>query len=81
MMKLTEIRQQGYEALIDSLGVVGMLRFIQELDAGSGDYTKEKYQLEEPKFEEFEEFVRQQNTTYSRSKNQMPYSDLALPKI
>ncbi|NEO52265.1 MAG: HEAT repeat domain-containing protein [Okeania sp. SIO3B5] len=60
-MKLTEIRQKGYEALIDSLGVVGMLRFIQELDAGSGDYTKEKYQLEEPTFEEFEEFVRQKN--------------------
>ncbi|MDJ0517443.1 MAG: hypothetical protein QNJ74_14725 [Trichodesmium sp. MO_231.B1] len=60
-MKLTEIRQKGYKALIDSLGVVGMLRFIQELDAGSGDYTKEKYQLEEPTLEEFEEFVRQQN--------------------
>lgn len=60
-MKLTEIRQKGYEALIDSLGVVGMLRFLQELDAGSGDYTKEKYQLEEPTFEEFEEFIQQKN--------------------
>ncbi|NEP82084.1 MAG: hypothetical protein F6K39_30435 [Okeania sp. SIO3B3] len=65
-MKLTEIRQQGYKALIDSLGVVGMLRFLQELDVGSGDYTKEKYQLEEPTFEDFEEFFRQQNTTHSR---------------
>ena len=45
MMKLTEIRQKEYKALIDSLGVVGMLRFIQELDAGSVDYIKEKYQL------------------------------------
>ncbi|NET46083.1 HEAT repeat domain-containing protein [Okeania sp. SIO2B3] len=61
MMKLTEIRQKGYKALIDSLGVVGMLRFLQELHAGSGDYTKEKYQLEEPKFEEFEEFIQQKN--------------------
>ena len=34
MMKLREIRQKGYKALIDSLGVVGMLRFLQELDAG-----------------------------------------------
>ncbi len=61
MMKLTEIRQQGYKALIDSLGVVGMLCFLQELDAGSGDYTKEKYQLEEPTFEEFKEFIQQKN--------------------
>ncbi len=46
-----------------------MLRFLQKIDAGSGDYTKEKYQLYEPTFEEFEEFFRQQNTTHSRSKD------------
>ncbi len=47
-MKLTQIRQQGYKALIDSLGIVGMLRFLQQFEAGYGDYTKEKYQLNEP---------------------------------
>ena len=57
-MKLTEIRQQGYKALIESLGVVGMLRFIQQFEVGYGDYTTEKYQLEEPTIEDFQQFVR-----------------------
>ncbi|MBE9249397.1 hypothetical protein IQ226_09505 [Dolichospermum sp. LEGE 00240] len=60
-MKLTEIRQQGYKALIDSLGVVGMLRFIQQFEIGYGDYTTEKYQLEEPTIEDFQQFVRRDN--------------------
>jgi hypothetical protein len=30
-MKMTEIRQQGYKALIDALGVTGTLRFLQQL--------------------------------------------------
>jgi hypothetical protein len=60
-MKLTEIRQQGYKALIESLGVVGMLRFIQQFEVGYGDYTTEKYQLEEPTIEDFQQFVRKDN--------------------
>ena len=60
-MKLTEIRQQGYKALIDSLGVVGMLRFLQQFEAGYGDYTTEKYQLEELTLEDFKAFVREKN--------------------
>jgi hypothetical protein len=60
-MKLTEIRQQGYKALIESLGVVGMLRFIQQFEVGYGDYTTEKYQLEEPTIEDFQQFVRRDN--------------------
>lgn len=60
-MKLTEIRQQGYQALIESLGVVGMLRFIQQFEVGYGDYTTEKYQLEEPTIEDFQQFVRKDN--------------------
>lgn len=60
-MKITEIRQQGYKALIQSLGVVGMLRFIQQFEVGYGDYTTEKYQLEEPTIEDFQQFVRRDN--------------------
>lgn len=51
-MKQSEIRKTGYQALIDALGVVGMLRFLQ-LDAGSGDYTQERYQTSEPTLEKF----------------------------
>jgi hypothetical protein len=43
-MKLTEIRQQGYKALIDALRVAGTLRFLQQLGVGYGDYTKERNQ-------------------------------------
>ena len=60
-MKLSQIRQQGYKALIDSLGIVKMLRFLQKFEAGYGDYTKEKYQLNELTLEDFQEFVRQKN--------------------
>ncbi|GGA17164.1 HEAT repeat domain-containing protein [Okeania sp. KiyG1] len=81
MMKLTEIRQKGYEALIDSLGVVGMLRFLQEIDAGSGDYTKEKYQLEEPTFEEFEEFIQQKNQLQDDSSEVNCSAQEALDKL
>jgi hypothetical protein len=38
-MKQAEIRKNGYKALIDSLGVVGMLRFLQQLEMSTGDYT------------------------------------------
>lgn len=41
---LNEIRKIGFEALAKALGPVGMVRFIQSFDLGSGDYTKERSQ-------------------------------------
>lgn len=53
-MKLAELRQQGYKALIKSLGVVGTIRFLQQLEVGYGDYTKERHQwLDELSFDDF----------------------------
>ena len=43
-MKLSELRQQGYQALIEALGVVGAIKFLQQLEIGDGDYTKERHQ-------------------------------------
>ncbi|MGA7936328.1 MAG: hypothetical protein WCA35_22430 [Kovacikia sp.] len=57
-MKQTEIRKTGYKALIDALGVVGMLRFLQQLDIGSGNYTLERQNLSEPTLDEFREFIQ-----------------------
>ncbi len=37
-----KLRQQGIEALVKALGVVGMVRFLQQFDQGSGDYTKDR---------------------------------------
>jgi len=56
-MKQAGIRKNGYKALIDSLGVVGMLRFLQQLEVGSGDYMLERYQASEPTLEEFRQFT------------------------
>lgn len=56
-MKQTEIRKNGYKALIDSLGIVGMVRFLQQLEIGSGDYTLERHQASEPTLEEFQHFT------------------------
>ena len=44
-MSLNEIRKTGIEALTDKLGVVGMIRFLQQNETGYGDYTKERAQL------------------------------------
>lgn len=39
-----EIIKQGYDALINSLGVADTIRFIQYFSPGQGDYTKERHQ-------------------------------------
>lgn len=40
-----ELRRVGIDALVKSLGPLGMVRFIQQFDIGSGDYTKERSEL------------------------------------
>jgi len=42
-MTLEQIRQLGMEALIEKLGPGGALRFLQQFEVGSGDYTKERH--------------------------------------
>lgn len=37
-----QIRQLGIEALTQALGPVGMVRFLQQFDTGSGDYTRDR---------------------------------------
>ena len=45
IIKTSEIRRLGTEALIKALGPVGMARYLEEYDnGGKGDYTKEKYE-------------------------------------
>ncbi|MEC4817069.1 MAG: hypothetical protein SAK29_27940 [Scytonema sp. PMC 1069.18] len=59
-MKQTEIRQKGYKALIDALGVAGTLRFLQQLGVGYGDYTKERHQwLDQLTIDDFRNYVKQ----------------------
>ncbi|MTJ08721.1 MULTISPECIES: hypothetical protein [unclassified Anabaena] len=44
MKTQNEIIKQGYDALINSLGVADTIRFIQYFHPGEGDYTKERHQ-------------------------------------
>ncbi len=40
-----ELRRVGIDALVKSLGPLGMVKFIQQFDTGKGDYTKERSEL------------------------------------
>jgi hypothetical protein len=44
IMTLEQIRWSGIELLGKHLGVVGMIRFLQQSETGLGDYTKERHQ-------------------------------------
>lgn len=39
-----EIIVQGYKALVDSLGIVDAIKFVQYYSPGKGDYTRERHQ-------------------------------------
>ena len=43
-MTLEQIRLTGLEALSRELGAVGLVRFLQQYETGSGDYTAERHQ-------------------------------------
>ncbi len=41
-MTPTRIREQGLDALVKALGPVDMVRFLQQFELGSGDYTRDR---------------------------------------
>jgi hypothetical protein len=43
-MTLEQIRAVGMAALSRELGVVGMIRFMQQFETGVGDYSKDRHQ-------------------------------------
>jgi hypothetical protein len=43
-LNLNQIRNRGYSALLRELGPTGYVRFIQQFEPGSGDYTSERRQ-------------------------------------
>ena len=53
IVKNSEIRRLGTEALVKALGPIGMARYLEEYDrGGQGDYTKEKYEQPDYSIEE-----------------------------
>ena len=43
-MSLEQVRQRGIAALAKELGPVGMIRFLQQYESGSGDYSQDRHQ-------------------------------------
>ncbi len=53
LMNIETIQTKGTEALVRELGPVGMIRYLEVYDnGGSGDYTKEKYDMPETSIDE-----------------------------
>ena len=44
MRPQNEILDRGYKALVNALGIIDAIRFIQHFSPGYGDYTKERYE-------------------------------------
>ena len=42
-MTLEQVRMAGYQILLRELGPVNLVRFLQQFEAGYGDYTQERY--------------------------------------
>ena len=55
-----EIKKIGLHALKEALGPVGMVRFIQQFENGTGDYTLEKYQKPDFTVEEIDIMLKNQ---------------------
>jgi hypothetical protein len=43
MRTLEQIRMEGFTALLNTLGPVDAMRFLQQFSQGYGDYTKERH--------------------------------------
>lgn len=37
-----ELRERGYQVLVSQLGQIDTIRFLQQMEWGSGDYTQER---------------------------------------
>jgi len=44
IMTLAQIQSKGLDLLARELGPVGLIRFLQQFDPGSGDYTAERHE-------------------------------------
>lgn len=62
VMTPVQIREKGLEALRQHLGVVGMVRFLQQMELGYGDYTEERQQwLGDPDLNEAARKIQEAN--------------------
>lgn len=68
MMSLEQIRIAGMEALARELGVVGMVRFLQQFETGHGDYSKDRHAwLDDQELDAVVKRIREKRKDYKKS--------------
>ena len=65
-----EVIQKGYEALVQALGPVDAIRFIQHFSPGKGNYTEERHQWLDPVTSE-EFFAQMQQVQEAKPENDL----------
>lgn len=69
MMTPQQIRVAGLAALSRELGLVGMIRFMQQFEMGQGDYSKDRHQwLDKYTVDDIAKMVSEKKTTYKTGK-------------
>lgn len=58
---ISQIRDEGFAALIKELGPGDAIRYVNSFDQGIGDYTQEKYLVPEEDFDTVVNRVRSRN--------------------
>lgn len=69
MMTPQQIRVAGLAALSCELGLVGMIRFMQQFEMGKGDYSKDRHEwLDQYSVDDIARMVRERKPTYKTSR-------------
>jgi len=65
-----QIREAGMAALARELGIVGMIRFMQQFELGKGDYSKDRHQwLDQYSADDIARMVSEKKSGYKRKKS------------
>ena len=74
-MSLEQIRIAGMEALARELGIVGMVRFLQQFETGHGDYSKDRHKwLDQYSVDDIAKTIRGKKTgsrNYTRGRKKL----------
>ena len=69
LMTPQQIRVAGLAALSRELGLVGMIRFMQQFEMGKGDYYKDRHEwLDQYSVDDIARMVRERKPTYKTSR-------------
>ncbi|HEX9388870.1 MAG TPA: hypothetical protein VF918_21270 [Anaerolineales bacterium] len=69
MMTPQQIRVAGLAALSRELGLVGMIRFMQQFEMGQGDYSVDRHKwLDKYTVDDIAKMVQEKKGTYKTSK-------------